>query len=199
MADCATAAKELLDALEEKKCILIGTSWGGLTAIPLARFHPSYLEAMIITNPPIKPYAGLDSIKYKTIINIYKIFGAKKFVVGQTVKTLLGSQSIKAHPELRTQLIDSVLEFKSHSDMIKAAECVLIDREDVSESLEYVKVPSLVIAGSADGIAPPKQIRELIEGLDYFQFMVMENSGHVTPVDQPEKFMEEINKFLAKL
>lgn len=47
MADCATAAKELLDALEEKKCILIGTSWGGLTAIPLARFHPSYLEAMV--------------------------------------------------------------------------------------------------------------------------------------------------------
>jgi 3-oxoadipate enol-lactonase len=141
----------------------------------------------------------LDRIKYKTIINIYKIFGAKKFVVGQTVKTLLGSQSIKAHPELRTQLIDSILDFKSHSDMIKAAECVLIDREDVSESLEYVKVPSLVIAGSADGIAPPKQIRELIEGLDYFQFMVMENSGHVTPVDQPEKFMEEINKFLAKL
>jgi 3-oxoadipate enol-lactonase len=138
----------------------------------------------------------LDRIKYKTVINIYKIFGAKKFVVGQTVKTLLGS---KAHPELRTQLIDSILAFKSHVDMIKAAECVLIDREDVSESLEYVKVPSLVIAGSADGIAPPKQIRELIEGLEYFQFMVMENSGHVTPVDQPEKFMEEINKFLAKL
>lgn len=112
---------------------------------------------------------------------------------------MLGTQAIKAHPELKTQLVDSILAFKSHSNMIKAVECVLINREDVSGSLAHVKVPSLFIAGSADNIAPAKQIRELIEGIDNIQFHVIQDSGHVTPVDQPEKVLEEINNFLARL
>lgn len=140
----------------------------------------------------------MDRIKYKTIINIYRFFGARKFVVGQTAQTLLGYQSTKAHPELKTQLMDSILDFKSHSKMVKAVECVLIDREDVSGSLAHVNVPSLFIAGSADAIAPAKQIRELVDGIDNIQLIVVQNSGHVTPVDQPEKVIEEINNFFVK-
>jgi pimeloyl-ACP methyl ester carboxylesterase len=63
--------------------------------------------------------------------------------------------------------------------------------------LQRITVPALVICGEKDAVAPPKFSEEIAGGIPGAQLHVIENAGHVTNADAPERFNELLIGFLA--
>jgi pimeloyl-ACP methyl ester carboxylesterase len=57
--DEAEDLRQLLDLLGLQRCILVGSSYGGFTALALAVSHPERVQALVAVEPPMMKYALL--------------------------------------------------------------------------------------------------------------------------------------------
>lgn len=67
---------------------------------------------------------------------------------------------------------------------------------DARELLPEIRVRSLVIAGAHD-LVPPSAVQPLADGLPRSEFVVFEESGHFSPIEEPERFREAVFRFLG--
>ncbi len=67
---------------------------------------------------------------------------------------------------------------------------------DARDILPDIPVRSLVIAGAHDMI-PPVGVKPLHEGLLHSEWLVLENSGHFGPVEEPDLFEAAVFDFLG--
>ena len=72
-------------------------------------------------------------------------------------------------------------------------------RFDLSERLEEIGVPVLVIASDGDRMVPLKVSREMAEKLPNSKFVSLENCGHFQHIEQAAKVAGELVTFLSKL
>jgi len=66
---------------------------------------------------------------------------------------------------------------------------------DARGRLGSISAKSLVIAGAAD-MMPPERAEEIHDGIADSEFVVFENSGHFSPVEEPERFVSTVVAFL---
>lgn len=69
---------------------------------------------------------------------------------------------------------------------------------DYTDELPGVDVPTLVTVGAEDWIAPPKYAEQLADLLPDSELVVFAESGHSPNVDQPEKFIRTVRRFLDR-
>jgi len=67
---------------------------------------------------------------------------------------------------------------------------------DARALLAAIPVRSLVVAGSHD-MLPPSRVKALADGLPHAEFVVFEQSGHFSPVEEPEGFKAAVYAFLG--
>ncbi len=67
----------------------------------------------------------------------------------------------------------------------------------VTDLLYRIVCPTLVIAAEYD-YAPVEDKESLVRRINRAELVVIKNSRHGTPVDQPEEFNEVLSSFLAQ-
>jgi pimeloyl-ACP methyl ester carboxylesterase len=67
---------------------------------------------------------------------------------------------------------------------------------DYRDILPTIAVPTLVICGERDTVAPPSKSQEIAAGISGARLEVIANAGHVTNADAPERFNELLREFL---
>jgi pimeloyl-ACP methyl ester carboxylesterase len=67
---------------------------------------------------------------------------------------------------------------------------------DARDKLAAIPVRSLVIAGAHD-MLPPSRVKVLADGLPRAEFVSFEQSGHFSPVEEPEAFKVAVYGFLG--
>lgn len=65
------------------------------------------------------------------------------------------------------------------------------------DRLSEIKVPTLIICGDHDE-SDPKMSQEMHEKIVGSKLVILPNSGHMTFVDQPEKFLAAVRDFVTK-
>jgi pimeloyl-ACP methyl ester carboxylesterase len=68
---------------------------------------------------------------------------------------------------------------------------------DLRPALGRISAPALVITGEDDFICGPVSAREVADGIDGAQLVLLADCGHFVFVEQPERFAEAIRSFLA--
>lgn len=81
---------------------------------------------------------------------------------------------------------------------VKGSLLAMIGRNDTTEYLNKIKIPALVICGELDALTPPAVMKPLAEKISNSDFVVIKNSGHMSPIENPEEVNEAIKKFLLK-
>jgi pimeloyl-ACP methyl ester carboxylesterase len=75
------------------------------------------------------------------------------------------------------------------------------NRQAVSTSLldvlERVAVPTLVLAGRYSLVLGPEAGAEAVKRLRYGRLVVFEGSAHALPLEEPERFQEEVARFVC--
>lgn len=68
---------------------------------------------------------------------------------------------------------------------------------DFRDRLPRIRARSLVIAGRHD-MLPPEKVREMADGIEGADFVVFEESGHFSPVEETAKFVRTVVEFLRR-
>jgi pimeloyl-ACP methyl ester carboxylesterase len=67
-----------------------------------------------------------------------------------------------------------------------------------SADLESIKVPTLLITGDEDGVAPPSNVQELSKRVAGSRVHVLNKCGHWTTFERPQECTDLLSEFLAR-
>ncbi len=73
----------------------------------------------------------------------------------------------------------------------------ILNRIDSHASLKQIKCPVSVICGRQDVLTPPEITREIADGISGAEFTIIEDSGHLTALERPERVNQIMKKWLA--
>ena len=75
----------------------------------------------------------------------------------------------------------------------------LRDRPDSTSTLSEIDVPVLVLVGAEDALTPPLASKEIIAGLERGRYAEIPGAGHLSPLEKPAEFNEELHLFLHEV
>jgi pimeloyl-ACP methyl ester carboxylesterase len=73
----------------------------------------------------------------------------------------------------------------------------IIGRPDNRPFLPNVACPTLVVVGQEDALTPPKVAREIAEGIPNAELAVIEGSGHLSTIEQPDAVNARLRRWLT--
>jgi 3-oxoadipate enol-lactonase len=82
---------------------------------------------------------------------------------------------------------------------VKGSLLAMLGRNDTTEYLSKIKIPALFICGEFDALTPPPVMKPLAEKVNGAEFVVIKNSGHMSPIENPGEVNKAIQAFLNKL
>ena len=184
---------EVLNHLRITKSHFIGVSLGTIIVRDLADRFPKLVESLVL--------AGAI-IKFNIRSNMLMIFGNfLRSIVPYILLYKLEAFIImpkKNHKESRSLLVKECKKL-NQKEFIRWCKLTNgIKKLLRLQRLNDIDIPSLYVMGAEDHLFLPS-IRKAVLSFSKAQLYIVENSGHVVNVDQPNKFNDRVIKFLKSL
>lgn len=182
VADTMGGLADAVLAAAPARFALAGLSMGGYVAFEILRRAPRRVTRLAL----IDTTAGLDSPEQaerrRTLIGIAEA-GRFSLLPPQFLPTLL-------HPDrlADTAVTGEVLAMARRigPESFVRQQTAMIGRPDSRPDLPHIRCPTLVIGGRQDALTPPAVMRDLADGIPGARFTVIEDAGHLTPLEQPQ-------------
>ncbi len=188
----AADVEALLAAAGEPPAHVVGLSLGGCVALALALAAPARVRSLTLVNAFARLRPG-DPRRAVALLTRLALLGtAPMSVVAAHVARGLFPRSDQA--ELYRRAVESLSRTSRRSYLVTMA---ALARFDVTARLPAIRCPALVVAGADDRTVPLGVKRRLAAGLPAGRLVVVPDSGHATPADQPEIFNRTVLDFLA--
>ncbi|SFB03608.1 Pimeloyl-ACP methyl ester carboxylesterase [Rhizobium sp. NFR07] len=171
------------------KFILLGFSMGGYVAREIVRQAPERVTALILVATSAR---GDDDVQAQR----------KAAIAGQSVLAFRGLSTpavvSSLHPDNagRTDLVARIQAMGQRLGGEVFRRQSLLDRHDERNALSGIECPTLVIAGDKDRLRSRTEAVELHEGIRGSSFEVIGNTGHMIPLEAPERLVEVITGWL---
>ncbi|WP_425916124.1 alpha/beta fold hydrolase [Pseudomonas sp. GWSMS-1] len=183
----------LIEHLQLPQVHLVGISMGGMIGFQLGVDHPELLKSLCIVNsgPEVKAKRPRDYIE------IAKRWSLSRLLSLDTIAKALG-KLLFPKPE-QAELRQKILQRWPQND--KRAYLASLDAIigwGVRERLSRISCPTLVITADRD-YTPVAQKQAYVDELPNARLLVIEDSRHATPLDQPEHFNSSLLAFLAEV
>lgn len=196
IAEYADDLAALLDLLEIDNAVICGFSMGGYVAFEFLRRYPNRVRGLMLINT--RADADSDEVKANRDEMISAIRSEGVGVVENLmVHRLLAAESLDSMPQLEDRL-RMIIRGQTERGMI-AALGAMKTRNDSTDLLPNIDVPTLVVAGKEDRLIPLESSRFLAGAIPGAQFTVIAEAGHLTPMEQPIATGRVIGEFLESL
>ena len=183
----------LLDVLGIDSAHIVGLSMGGMIAFQLAVDHPERVRSIVIVNsgPALVPRSAGEWLRIRQRLILAQLFGPAR-----TGKFL--SKRLFPKPDqsfVREQFIERWA--KNDRNAYLSSIRALIGWS-VMDRIGAIRCPVLVISGDRDytPLDLKRQYTALIPGAE---LVIIDDSGHATPIDQPDKFNRAVLDFLERI
>ena len=177
MPELASTMARAIEALGINEFNLMGTSFGGKTALWLGLQQPARVRALVLEAPAaIRPAGSMPP--------------------AGTPEEM--ARRLHAHPERLGPLpvVDPAVRTKMAA---LAARLRGPDRDDELErALRDLATPTLVLFGTVDQVIPPEMGRFYTELLPNAHLVFVYDAGHAIGADRPEAFTEVVADFLER-
>jgi len=185
----SAALARLIESLGGEPVVLIGHSMGGLIAQETYVRHPELVKALALcfTSPA---FAGgsSDFTRQFLAARIGPLDEGKSMaeIAAKLIPTM-GS-----HSKLAEQIMAGV-----PPDTYRKA-VQLLTTFDRRKELANIKVPTLLVAGSEDKVAPPSVMEKMAGKIPGAEYVLMPDCGHLGPMDRPDAFNAILLEFLKR-
>jgi pimeloyl-ACP methyl ester carboxylesterase len=194
--DIADLAAALLDAEEIEKAVIGGVSMGGYAAFAFALRHPDRLRGLILANT--RAAADTEEAKKgrREMAAVAREKGAAE-IARRMLPKLLGETTHQERPAV-VDHVRSMAESVAPETIARLLDA-LASRADSAGLLPQINVPTLVIAGEQDAIAPPEEASEWAARIPNAKFVAIARAGHLPNLETPEAFDAAVREFLQSL
>jgi pimeloyl-ACP methyl ester carboxylesterase len=186
MGTCSDDLEVLVNSLHLAQFILIAAAYGGFGGLDYALRFQSRLRALVLTTTQ----AGLADPDYRRVL---------ERAVPEPIRRL-PPHLRELGPSYRAENQEGVerwlaIERQAHAEPARRQRLHL---EISLRSLESLPVPTLLIAGGADLLAPPALMRLLAARLPVSTFEVIAEAGHSAHWERPAEWNRLVLDFLAR-
>lgn len=193
--DFADDVVRVLDHQELAAATVCGLSMGGRIALDLWRRHPGRVARLVLADTSAGSKETQDPAKVEAFLAARRkplLDGLSPAELAPTlVETLVGPN---ATPAQRAELTASLAALHRDS-YLKTLEAVT--RFTDFPPFDAITVPTLVIVGSEDRIAPPHIARAMADAIPGAVLHVIEGAGHVSNIEAPDAFDAALAEFLG--
>jgi len=191
-------AATLIRQLDCAPCHFLGFSMGGFVGLRLAIRLPELLRSLILVDTTSDPEPEENLPKYKLLNLVARWIGP--WAVASRVMPIMFSQGFLTDPARAGVRKEWRQRFVSN-DRVGVTRAVIgvITREGVYESLGDVRVPSLILVGENDIATTPDRSERMHDFIPNSRLVTIPNSGHMSPVEEPEAVNAAMNHFLGSL
>lgn len=192
----------LMDALGIDKALLVGHSAGASVALLVAAQYPDRVAGLVLEAPAVYSQPETPGI----VRRIQQTPQARR-LGPLLVRRIAGSGSDDL---IRSAFYDSTvvtagvlagyrLPLKADGWDRALWEFSIAPRTDVAGLLGRVKAPTLVIAGTQDAIVPFSDSKRVAAAIPSARLVELEKTGHIPHEESPERFANEVYRFLDEL
>ena len=173
----------VLDHLRFAKAHVVGLSMGGRIARNFALAHPERVSSLVLANTS----PGFDALSPEKVAAFVE--QRRNLDPPAQAKRLLGPG---AHPEAFTRLVAG-LRAVHRDSYLKTVQASVT--QDLAAPLEEIKAPTLVIGSTEDPLYPLEIARGMAQRIPGARFVELPG-GHVSNLEQPERFDRAVLEFL---
>jgi pimeloyl-ACP methyl ester carboxylesterase len=191
----ADTAAGLLDALQVRQAVVGGVSMGGYAALSFARRYPDRLQGLILSNTRAAADNDEGRQNRSTMAQLAMSQGSAA-IAEQMLPKLLGATSYKKN----RKLVDRIREMieTTPPNVIADLLAAMAERADSTDLLASIDVPTLVICGDEDVLTPAEEARQWSAAIPRSTLVVMENAGHLSNLEAPERYNLIVRNFLER-
>ncbi len=182
----------LIKELKLEPVYLVGISLGGMVALQLALDSPELVKSLVLVNAVAEvPVRTLkEHFELKLRLMVAALLGMRQ--LGKLLAKRLFPKS--SQQSIRELFVERWAENDPTS--YRAALQAVIGWS-VTEKLNKLDIPLLVVAAEYDYI-PLSAKASIVDLVKNAELLVIKDSRHGTPVDQPEVFNRALSDFLAR-
>jgi pimeloyl-ACP methyl ester carboxylesterase len=186
----------LLDRLELDRVVLGGLSMGGYVAMALLRRHPQRVAALLLadTKASADPQPAKDN---RERIAQAVVERGTDVLVEEVLPTLLGTTTVEQRPAVVGRVRSLVQAAPPAA--VAWAQRAMAARPDSLATLREFAGPALVVVGEEDALSPVADAQAVADALPQGTLAVLPHTGHLSAVETPEAFTEQVAGFLAAL
>lgn len=218
--DVATVVDFLVEKMNREKVMLMGHSWGGLLGTLYLLQDQSKIDRFIAIASPFNfkensTESYLYTMKWareqKNEQAIKELEALAKPVADTFDKMLVRSkwasqayEGIAKNISIQKVLGESGIKELKQEWQLMAMEVAKVmfdslDKVEIGEAINSIKVPILFMAGRNDATVPPITVENAFTLYESEKkYVLFEESHHLLFVDEPELFVDEIKRFGSK-
>ncbi len=191
----AAAAKRLIEIIADEPVVLIGHSMGGFVAQEVYARFPGCVRALVLafTSPAFGGKSGEFARPFVAERLAPLDAGMTMAEVAAQLMPKMRSPRSDPHGLEHAQAIMSEIAPQTYRKAVN-----LLTTFDRRADLHKIAVPTLLVAGSDDRTAPPHVMERMAKEIPGAEYVLLEQCGHLGPMDQPDAFNGALQRFLEK-
>jgi len=185
----------LLDELNAARVVLGGLSMGGYVALAAQRLAPERFAGVILadTRATADTEQGRAGREATATFVLEQGPGA---LFDRDAPKLLSNRVITRHPEIVAQA--RALAEVSQAEGLAGQARGMALRPDSIALLPQIRCPALIVVGDQDAITPVSDARTLFERIPDASLSIIEDAGHLSNLEQPQRFTDAVATFLRE-
>lgn len=188
-------ARALIEGLQLRDVTFVGNSMGGFIGLRLAARHPDLLRSLVVlgTSADIEEAAeGMDALAA-----VVQEQGIEPVIDG-VLYFMLGDTSLN-DPSRAHVLAEARAVVASRTPEYADAAWHIAHRPAILGELPNITVPLTIVAGTEDHTYPPPKSEQIAAAVPHAKLVVMERTGHVHALENPDAVNAVLEDHLAAL
>ena len=176
----------VLDALQINSCVLAGESSGAFVVLEAALRQPERFSGLVLVDGR---YQGGRSA------------GASRFIEGcktnfeATMEMFVNACTPEENSAAERRWGKQIVMRSDGPSAVQLMEC--LEPVQLENRVSQIQIPTLLIHGSRDVIAPVASSQALAQKLPRCKLVIIEGAGHVPTVTRPTQVVSAIEEFFA--
>ena len=187
ISEYSKAVFEFMKALRLASALIVGFSMGSAIALSLALRYRKRALGLVLLGSGAKMRVAAATLELASNPSTFL----------PTIETVIeNSYSPNVDPRIKELAVQQMAETRQS---VLYSDFLACDAFDAMQRVNKIRVPTLLITGSADRMTPPNRAEYLRDQIEGAQLHIVEGAGHMVMIEQPEEVAELLTEFLDRI